>query len=190
VTSARKIIANRANARASTGPHTARGRALAARNAFRHGLSLPVQSDSALSQEVEALARKIAGRDADPGIQRLACRVAEAAVDLRRVRYARHRHLLEALSDPYYESRDATRKKVTLMCAMVRHNGYLTPELESFLTATPQGPEKLALILSQEAKKLLAFDRYEQRAWCRLKLAIQAIDDRQPRIVVKLDYKS
>jgi hypothetical protein len=190
VTSARKITASRTNARASTGPKTAPGRARAARNAFRHGLSLPVQSDPALSQEVEALARKIAGTDADADIQHLACRVAEAAVDLRRVRHARHRHLLEALSDPYYESRDATRKKVTLMCAILRRDGYRTPELESYLTATPQGPEKLALILSQEAKKLSAFDRYEQRAWCQFKLAVQSIDDRQPRIVVKFDYIS
>jgi len=41
----RKIKANRANARASTGPRTARGRARAARNALRHGLSLPRPSD-------------------------------------------------------------------------------------------------------------------------------------------------
>jgi hypothetical protein len=55
----------------------------------------------------DTLARKIAGTGAAPDIQHLACQVAEAAIDLRRVRYARHRHLLEALSDPYYESREA-----------------------------------------------------------------------------------
>jgi hypothetical protein len=54
VTSARKIQANRSNARASTGPKTVRGRARAARNALRHGLSLPVYSDSVLSEEVDA----------------------------------------------------------------------------------------------------------------------------------------
>ena len=105
-------------------------------------------------------------------IQHLARRVAEAWIDVRRVRDARHRHLLEALSDPYYESHGATRQKVTLMCALLRRDGELTPELESFITATPQGPEKLALILSQEA-----FDRYERRARWRLKLAIQVLDD-------------
>jgi hypothetical protein len=64
VTSARKMRANRVNARASTGPKTAQGLARAARNALRHGLSLPVCSDPALSEEVEALAREIAGTDA------------------------------------------------------------------------------------------------------------------------------
>jgi hypothetical protein len=60
VTSTRKIEANRKNARASTGPKTARGRARMARNAFRHGLSLPVCSDPVLCEEVESLAHKIA----------------------------------------------------------------------------------------------------------------------------------
>ena len=61
MTTASKIHANRANARASTGPKTADGRARSARNALRHALSLPVCSNPALSEEVETLAREIAG---------------------------------------------------------------------------------------------------------------------------------
>jgi len=61
VTSERKIAANRTNARASTGPQTTRGRAHVARNALRHGLSLPACSNPAVSEDVEALAREIAG---------------------------------------------------------------------------------------------------------------------------------
>ena len=62
MTSERKIRANRENARASTGPKTMQGRARAAQNHFRHGLSIPVHSDPAWSEEVQALARAIAGR--------------------------------------------------------------------------------------------------------------------------------
>jgi hypothetical protein len=120
VTSDRKIKANRANARASTGPKTARGRARAARNALRHGLSLPVCSDPALSEEVEALAREIAGTDANAEIRELARQVAEAQIDLRRVRYARHQLLSHALSDPYYDSRANVRRKFRLMCSLAR----------------------------------------------------------------------
>ena len=112
MTSDRKIKANRANARVSTGPRTARGRASAARNALRHGLSLPVCSDPALSEEVEVLARKIAGPDANAEVQELARRVAEAQIDLCRVRYARHQLVSNALSDPYYEPRAAAVAKV------------------------------------------------------------------------------
>jgi hypothetical protein len=73
-----KIKANRANARASTGPRTVEGRTRSARNALRHGLSLPVCSDPALCEEVEALARDIAGTDANAEILERARRVAEA----------------------------------------------------------------------------------------------------------------
>jgi predicted Zn-dependent protease len=38
-----------------------------------------------------------------------------------------------------------------------------TESLVNLVTATPQGPHKLALILSQKAKQLLAMDRYERR---------------------------
>jgi hypothetical protein len=179
LTSDRKIKANRANARASTGPKTARGRARAARNAFRHGLSLPVCSEPFLSEEVEALAREIAGPDAKAEIQELARRVAEAQIDLRRVRYARHQLLSNALRDPYYESEATARAKLKLMCRVVRLNA---PEismetLTKFLTSTPQGPEKFATILSEEAKRLLAMDRYERQALFRRKIAIQATFD-------------
>jgi hypothetical protein len=80
VTSPRKIRSNRANARSSTGPKTAKGRGLSARNALRYGLSLPVLSDPTLSQEVSALARQIAGAAATPEIQELAHHIAEAHV--------------------------------------------------------------------------------------------------------------
>jgi hypothetical protein len=75
VINGRKIRANRANARASTGPKTAQGRSHAARNALRHALSLRVHSDPALSKEVEALAREIIGTDANAQIQELARRI-------------------------------------------------------------------------------------------------------------------
>jgi hypothetical protein len=76
LTSDRKIKANRANARASAGPKTAVGRARAAKNALRHALSLPVCSIPALSEQVEVLARKIAGPGANAETQELARRVA------------------------------------------------------------------------------------------------------------------
>jgi hypothetical protein len=59
--SGRKLRANRANSLHSTGPRTAAGRSVSARNARRHGLSIPVLSDPDLSADVELLAQKIAG---------------------------------------------------------------------------------------------------------------------------------
>ena len=97
MSSARKIAANRTSARSSTGPKTAQGLARAAHNALRHGLNVPIYSDPAITEELVMLAREIAGAGAHAEIGVLAHAVAEAYLDLRRVRLARHRHLLEAL---------------------------------------------------------------------------------------------
>jgi hypothetical protein len=85
--SERKLRANRANSQRSTGPKTAAGRAAAAGNARRHGLRIPVLSDPVLSAEVEAMATKIA--DATPELLPLARPIAEAQVDIFRIRRAR-----------------------------------------------------------------------------------------------------
>jgi hypothetical protein len=183
LTSDRKIKANRANARASTGAKTAQGRARSVRNARRHALSLPVYSDPLLSEEVETLAREIAGTGANAEIQELARQVAEAQIDLRRVRGARHQFLSRALADPYYESHAARRAKKTVLCHLLGTNApdIAMKTVARWLNSMPEGPHKFAIILSQEAKKFLAMDRYEQRALSRRKFAVRALDDARRR---------
>lgn len=176
MTSAHKTKANRANAQASTGPKTADGRARAARNALRHALSIPVCSNPALSEEVETLAREIAGPCANAETQDLARQVAEAQIDLRRVRYARHKLLADALADPHY---DSAREAMLIHRNGLRKNTPNLPveNLVAFVNSTPQGPNKFATILSQQAKQLLAMDRYERRALSRRTSAIRAFDE-------------
>ena len=87
--SARKIEANRRNARASTGPITAAGKARAGQNARRHGLNLPARYDPARAGEIAALARAIAGADAGAERLELASRIAAAQIDVERARRAR-----------------------------------------------------------------------------------------------------
>jgi hypothetical protein len=149
VSSARKIAANRTNARSSTGPKTAQGRARAARNALRHGLNVPIYSDPATTDELGMLAREIAGAEAHAEIGVLARGVAEACLDLRRVRLARHRHLLDALR---VDAQTDVASPIDI------------------------GAGKFALTASQ-TKKLFAMDRYEGCARLRLKSAIQAFDE-------------
>ena len=179
MTSERKIKANRANARASTGPKTAEGRSHAARNAVRHALSRPVYADPVWSEEVESLTRQIIGMDADPEKQQLARRIAEAQVDLRRVRSARHQLLSRALSDPDYESVATLRKKTALIIGCFRRIGPSAPvpdNVMAFLQSKPEGPYKFATILADKTRQLLALDRYERRALSRRKFAIREFD--------------
>jgi hypothetical protein len=95
--SPRRLYANRRNARASTGPRTAAGKARAAQNARRHGLS-GAACDPARDHDVEVLARKIAGDGADDGRIVLARRIAEAQLDLMRARRARGAPTVDTLS--------------------------------------------------------------------------------------------
>jgi hypothetical protein len=90
LTNSRRLAANRRNARRSTGPKTASGKLTAARNALRHGLSLPVFADPVLAGEIVELAERIADGSADPRMGELAVQVAAAQVDVKRVRHARN----------------------------------------------------------------------------------------------------
>ena len=50
-----KIAANRRNARRSTGPRSAAGKARARRNAFRHGLATPASLDHVAMDRIDDL---------------------------------------------------------------------------------------------------------------------------------------
>jgi hypothetical protein len=185
MTSARQINANRANARASTGPKTAHGKVRAAKNAHRHGLSLSILADPSRSAEVDALAREIAGEEATREIVEFARRIAEAQTDLQRVRQARLDLLARNLNDPEYMPDKffaASKELVKATVSLLREQGamaLLPPELAVAATdilRKPEGFEKFTLILSDCWKQLIAMDRYERRALSRRKFAIRAFD--------------
>jgi len=103
------------------------------------------------------------------------------------VRYARHQFLSDTLSKQYYDSLANIRMKEKVMDAILRRNPLdRSMEILKFMTSTPQGPDKLATILSGEAKKLLAMDRYERRALSRRKFAIRAFDEARRSILSAL----
>jgi len=115
ISTARQIESNRNNARSSTGPRTRRGRARASRNARRHGLSVSVVGDPRLTKRVEELARYIAGENARPGVLEMACRFAEAQIDLDRIRRARcQRYLLAMVEGTGSEPRSGAGRAARL----------------------------------------------------------------------------
>ena len=99
MTSLRKCRANRRNARASTGPRTAAGKARAAQNTRKHGLRVPALRDPEKTRNIGELARKLAGPNADPQRFAAACRLVAAQIDLLDIREARLPLLSRALDD-------------------------------------------------------------------------------------------
>ena len=87
--SEKQIAASRANARRSTGPRTALGKLKSSRNAFRHGLSIPLQSNYAGSEEIHALVKALVEGDTSEVKLLAANNVALVQLELPRIRKTR-----------------------------------------------------------------------------------------------------
>jgi len=174
--------ANRANSKSSTGPKTATGRARSAQNALRHGLNVSVRWDPALALLAEAIAHRIAGPNAKPEVIELARRIAEAQVDLNRVRDGRRRLIIGLLSNPSYQPLQVLKQRLRLLkmserIERLRGAPSAINEIEEMCHFEPlEGDEKHAAILRERVSQLAALDRYERRALSRRKFAILNFD--------------
>ena len=120
MTSALKIKANRANARAGTGPRTRQGKIRSAQNARRHGLSVSVLTDPLLSEEAENLTRALAGEGASAAVLQRARSAAAAQIDLIRIRKARHDLLVRKLEALQHSPETASAIRILELLAHYR----------------------------------------------------------------------
>jgi hypothetical protein len=122
MTSRRQIVANRRNARRSTGPRTPEGKARSSQNARKHGLNSPL--GVLLAQAIADKTLEIAGPDADPDRLSQAGQIALAQAHLVRARRARQ-EIHGAALDPVetarrlaridrYEQRALSRRKFAI----------------------------------------------------------------------------
>ena len=89
MTSAKKVAANRRNAKKSTGPRSKGGRARTSRNAQRHGLGALNAANAVTLDIIERIADRICDEDAEPVQYEQATIIAECQLDLARVRSVR-----------------------------------------------------------------------------------------------------
>lgn len=104
--SERQIEANRRNAKRSTGPQTDAGRLASARNARRHGLSIPMERDEALVIAARGLAGALDVNETLEPNSSVALKAAMGHLEMRRVRQTRCVAILEIL----VQSIDCARK--------------------------------------------------------------------------------
>jgi hypothetical protein len=160
MTTPRRLLANRENARASTGPRSVTGKVRASLNAHRHGLSVPICTDPVLAAEAEALIRNLAGAASSPQLLAQARHVAEAQTEVDRVR-RRQRDLMKLFHDQGDD--EANRTKAV--------------ELSKAQSAGDvDDSESMAVILATLVLELHALERYERRALSRRNRAMDAFD--------------
>lgn len=182
-----RVRANRENAKRSTGPKTKEGKERAARNAFKHGLSIPASELDECSQDIQAFAQQLIDHSSSEEKKSVALACAQAQVEINRVRRVR-----QALySDPKAREKKLTRRVVDrllrLKLRMVNKTWAIdekTGDLlinESLLAAylpemlkikiDPE-PQSLEQGMRQLAPKLAKLDRYERRAFSQRRKAI------------------
>jgi hypothetical protein len=182
--SERQIAANRRNARKSTGPRSTAGKKRAGRNAYRHGLSVSMSSNAAFAKELDRLVREIAGDTKNAIVLERARAVAEAELDLARVRRAKVA-LIERASafgelDPPRPSRVTAFQLLRVLKAIVRNPGEpiadgvtFSEPIGSLATMPSQEPYRSAEAVRRVLPELRKLNRYERRAAMRRDRAVR-----------------
>jgi hypothetical protein len=174
--SERQVAANLRNARRSTGPRSGAGKKRASRNAYRHGLTLSITSSAASAKQLEKLVRKIAGNTENPILLERARALAQAELDLARVRRAKVA-LIERASafgelDPPQLFGTAAQLMRAIRALERGRMSSLPEPIDASATMPSQEPDRSAEAVRRVLPELRKLDRYERRAAARRDRAV------------------
>jgi hypothetical protein len=160
--SERQRRTNRKNARRSTGPQTAAGKANAAQNSFRHGLAADIRNNSTWSKDIESLEQHYCEEALNRHRFVDARTAAEAQFAINRVRQARVALIENAAVD--HET-----------CRRPLEKSHETDGVVSIAAHDSCMPSRDLSVICRVAETLLQFDRYERRALSRRRKALRAL---------------
>jgi hypothetical protein len=178
--SERQIAANRRNARKSAGPRSGAGRKRASRNAYRHGLTLNITSTAAVAKQLDKLARKIAGDTKDAITLERAREIAQAELELARVRQAKVALIERACTFGELEPPQVL-SSITQIIRFVNafDRGRPIPKpIDALATMPSQEPDRSAEAVRRVLPELRKLDRYERRAVAQRERAVLDLCDR------------
>ena len=170
--SERQIAANQRNARKSTGPRSGAGKKRASGSAYRHGLTMNITSIAAFAKRLDKLARKIAGNTDDAITLERARAIAQAELELARVRRAKV-GLNERASA--FGELDPPRLTVAQMIRLIDafdRGRPIVPPIDASATMPSQEPDRSAEAIRRVLPELRKLERYERRAAARRDRAI------------------
>jgi hypothetical protein len=173
--SERQVAANRRNARKSTGPRSGTGKNRSSRNAYRHGLTLSITSAAGFAKQLDKLVREIAGDTEDAIMLERAREIAQAELDLARVRRVKV-SLIERASalaelDPS-QAFSTVSQIIRFFNALDRGTFTFPKPHGSSATMPSQEPYRSAEAVRRVLPDLRKLERYERRAAARRDRAV------------------
>ena len=165
--SERQIAANRRNARKSTGPRSGAGKARASRNAYRHGLTLSITSSAEYAKQLETLVHKIAGDTKDAVKLERARAIAQAELELARVRRAKVALIERASAFGELVPPPLTVTQMIRLIDAFERGRIIPKPIDASATMPSREPDRSAEAIRRVLPELCKLERYERRAAAR-----------------------